>query len=94
MPRLSRIGAASAGAFGLNSAFRPGTIAVDYLVVGGGGTIGSTVSPGGGGAGQVRMLTGNIITTATYTVIVGAVSGASNFNSITAIAGGSGSGDR
>jgi hypothetical protein len=92
MPRQSIVGAASNGSFGFALASRPASITSDYLIAGGGGDIGGTISPGGGGAGQIRFLSSSISTKDSYTVIVGGITGTSSFNSQTAIAGGTGSG--
>lgn len=92
MPRQSIVGAASNGSFGFALASRPASITSDYLIAGGGGLTGGTISPGGGGAGQIRFLSGSISTKTSYSVVVGGVSGTSSFNSQTATAGGNASG--
>ena len=88
MPRLARIGAAAAGAFGLLNG-KPSFISVDYLIVGGTGATGSN-SGGGGGGGQVRSGTFSLSTSTTYSAVVGASTGSSSFNGITSAGGVSG----
>lgn len=88
MPRLARIGAAAAGAFGLFNG-KPSFISADYLIVGGTGATGSN-NGGGGGGGEVKSGTFSLSTSTTYAAVVGASTGSSSFNGITSAGGVSG----
>ena len=83
-----------------------GAVAIDYIIVAGGGAGGSWHA-GGGGAGGVRLGTGLVLTAQTYTITVGdggagaasgtpasggnsAMSGTGGFTTITATGGGAG----
>ena len=74
MPRLTKIGAAAAGAFGISG---PANVSASYLVVAGGGGGGWR---GGGGAGGLQTGTTNLSTGLSYTIIVGAGGAASSVN--------------
>jgi len=72
MPRLSKIGAAAAAAFGITG--NP-SVPVNYLIVAGGGAGGgatNTAGNGGGGAGGLLTGTTSLTTTQSYTIVVGA----------------------
>lgn len=85
----------SNGTLSITSAFQP----FNFLLVGGGG-YGGGGSPdngatsrggGGGGSGEVDYRTDQILSTGSYPIVVGTERNNSTFNSITALAGGSGS---
>lgn len=88
MPRLARIGSASDGSFGFTSGGKPGTIAIDYLLVGGAGNN----NYAGGGGGQFLPLTGSISTKTSLTVQVFGRAGQTKFNGQTAYPGYDGNG--
>lgn len=75
MPRISRIGSASAGAFGFQgkSAF-----SATYLLIGGGGGGGNAPQSsfysgwGGGGAGKFTPGTVTLVPAVTYVITIGA----------------------
>lgn len=73
MPRLSRIGAASASAFGFAA---KNSYLADYVLVAGGGAgsgAGADSAGGqGGGAGGMLNSTATLITGSTYTFVIGA----------------------
>ena len=58
------------------------SLTADYLLIGGGGAGGNAHGPGGGGAGGHQYLTGQNLTTQSYTVLIGAGGGISDSNTV------------
>ena len=69
MPRLSTIGAAATGAYGFGTLIPPVIVIANYIVVGGTGNIGADFG-GGGGAGQVQIVSALLSRSTNYTVVV------------------------
>lgn len=77
MPLLTTRGAASVKAFGFTGGGVPGSIAINYLLVGGAGSN----NYAGGGGGQVLPLSGSLSTKVSYSVSVASRDGVTTFNS-------------
>ena len=87
MPRLSKLGAACAAAFGFTGQTSVSTsISVNYLVVGGTGNIGADFG-GGGGGGQVKTVSAVLSLLLNYSVVVGSATNSSSFNGTVAAGG-------
>lgn len=84
MPRLSTIGSAATGAYGFGTLIPP--VIANYIVVGGTGNVGGNFG-GGGGSGQVQIVSALLSRLTNYTVVVGSATNSSSFNGTTAAGG-------